>query len=49
MKMDADGYAIPGTIRNLPAVLRSAGVLLLHIVLLVGASIFIFKKKDVLS
>ncbi len=49
MKLNADGESIPGTIRNLPAVLRSAGVLLLHIVLLVGASIFIFKRKDVLS
>jgi ABC-2 type transport system permease protein len=49
MKLNADGESIPGTIRNLPAVLRSAGVLLLHIFLLVGASIFIFKRKDVLS
>jgi len=49
MKLNAEGEAIPGTIRNLPAVLRSAGVLLLHIVLLVGGSIFIFKRKDVLS
>ncbi len=49
MKLNAEGEAIPGTIRNLPAVLRSAGVLLLHIVVLVGASIYIFKRKDVLS
>lgn len=49
MKLDADGVSIPGTIRNLPAVLRSAGVLLLHIVLFVGGAIFIFNRKDVLS
>jgi ABC-2 type transport system permease protein len=49
MKLNAEGEAIPGTIRNLPAVLRSAGVLLLHIVILVSASIFVFKRKDVLS
>jgi ABC-2 type transport system permease protein len=49
MKTDADGVSIPGTIRNLPAVLRSAGVLVLHIVIFVGASIFIFNRKDVLS
>lgn len=49
MKLDADGVSIPGTIRNLPAVLRSAAVLLLHIVLFVGGSIFIFNRKDVLS
>ncbi len=49
MKLDADGVSIPGTIRNLPAVLRSAAVLVLHIVLFVGGSIFIFNRKDVLS
>lgn len=49
MKTDAEGMSIPGTIRNLPAILKSAGVLLLHIVLLVGASIYLFKRKDVLS
>ncbi len=49
MKTDAEGISIPGTIRNLPAILKSAGVLLLHIVLLVGASIYLFKRKDVLS
>ena len=47
--MDADGYAIPGTIRNLPAVLRSAGILLLHIIVFTGSAIFIFNRKDVLS
>ena len=41
--------AIPGTIRNLPAIMKSAGVLLLHIVLLVGGAITIFNRKDVLS
>ncbi len=49
MKVDADGNSLPGTIRNLPAVLRSAGVLLAHIVLFVGSAIFIFNRKDVLS
>ncbi len=49
MKLDADGVSIPGTIRNLPAVLRSAGILFLHIVLFTGGSIFIFNRKDVLS
>lgn len=32
-----------------PAVLRSAGVLLLHIVLLFSATVYIFKRKDILS
>lgn len=49
MKETIDGESIPGTIRNLPAVLRSAGVLLAHIVILLGASILVFNKKDVLS
>ncbi len=49
MKLDADGVSIPGTIRNLPAVLRSAGVLMLHTFLFVGGAIFIFNRKDVLS
>lgn len=49
MKVDADGVSIPGTIRNLPAVLRSAGILLLHTCLFVGGAIFIFNRKDVLS
>lgn len=49
MKLDADGVSIPGTIRNLPAVLRSAGVLVLHTFLFVGGAIFIFNRKDVLS
>ncbi len=49
MKTDADGMSIPGTIRNLPAVLKSAGVLILHIIFFIGASIFIFNRKDVLS
>lgn len=49
MKENADGESIPGTIRNLPAVLRSAGVLAAHVVFFVGASIFVFKRKDVLS
>ncbi len=49
MKVDADGMSIPGTIRNLPAVLRSAGILLLHIFIFTGSAIFIFNRKDVLS
>jgi ABC-2 type transport system permease protein len=49
MKENTDGESIPGTIRNLPAILRSAGVLLAHIVLFVGSAILIFRKKDVLS
>jgi ABC-2 type transport system permease protein len=41
--------AIPGSIQNMPAITRSAIILLGHIVLFVGAAVIIFKKKDVLS
>jgi ABC-2 type transport system permease protein len=34
---------------NYPSVMKSAGILLLHIVLFVSASIIIFKRKDILS
>ncbi|MFN5421823.1 MAG: ABC transporter permease [bacterium] len=40
---------IIGSVENLPAVIFSAGVLLLHIVLFLIASIVIFKRKDILS
>jgi ABC-2 type transport system permease protein len=49
MKMDAEGIAVPGTIRNVPAILKSLGVLFLHIVLFTGAAIMLFRKKDILS
>jgi ABC-2 type transport system permease protein len=41
--------AVVGSIDNLPAVLRSAGVLLAHIVIFVSAAMYVFRKKDVLS
>jgi ABC-2 type transport system permease protein len=41
--------AIPGTIQNLPAIMRSAVFLLGHIVLFVGTAIVIFRRKDILS
>jgi ABC-2 type transport system permease protein len=34
---------------NYPGVLKSAGILALHIAVFVSAAILIFKKKDVLS
>jgi ABC-2 type transport system permease protein len=44
-----DGETIKGTIENLPAILRSLLILVAHIVILVTASIMVFKKKDILS
>lgn len=40
---------IIGSVENLPAVLFSAAVLLLHILFFLIASIMIFKRKDILS
>lgn len=40
---------IVGSVEHLPAVLRSAGILLLHILGFVGATIYLFRKKDILS
>ena len=49
VKVNAENEQIVGSVENLPAVLRSAGVLAAHIVIFLGASIFIFKRKDILS
>ena len=48
-KSNADGQAISGSIENLPAILRSLGILLSYIVLFVSTAIIVFKKKDILS
>ncbi len=44
-----EGQAVKGSIENLPAILRSLGVLIGYIVCFVGAAIIIFRKKDILS
>ena len=48
-RSNGEGAAIPGTVENLPAILRSLGVLLAYIVAFVTTAILIFKKKDILS
>jgi ABC-2 type transport system permease protein len=40
---------IVGSVENLPAVMRSAGILALHILLFLTASILVFRRKDILS
>src|SRR6185295_6151942 len=45
----SNNNAVPGSIQNLPAILRSALILVGHIILFVTATVVIFKKKDVLS
>jgi len=48
-RSDGQGAALPGTIENLPAILRSLGILLGYIIIFVTAAIVAFKKKDILS
>ena len=49
IKASADGSAELGSIQNLPGILKSAFILILHIIGFVGAAILIFRKKDILS
>ena len=48
-KANGEGQAIAGSIENLPAILRSLGILLAYIVLFVTTAIVVFRKKDILS
>lgn len=49
VQVNENNEQIIGSVENLPAVLFSAGVLLLHIVFFLIASIMIFRRKDILS
>jgi ABC-2 type transport system permease protein len=44
-----DGETIKGSIENWPAIRKSLFILLGHIVVLVSASVIVFKRKDILS
>lgn len=46
---NGEGAAIPGTVENMPAILRSLSILLGYIVLFVTTAIVVFRKKDILS
>jgi ABC-2 type transport system permease protein len=48
-RSNGEGAAVPGTVENLPAILRSLGILLAYIVAFVTAAIWVFKKKDILT
>lgn len=49
VKVSMDNQAIIGSVQNLGKVLQAAGVLLMHIVGFLVASIIVFRKKDILS
>ena len=48
-KVDAGGSGVPGSLENVRAIMKSAGVLLAYIVLFVSSAIFVFNRKDILS
>jgi ABC-2 type transport system permease protein len=48
-RSNGEGAAIPGSVENLPAILRSLGVLLAYIAGFVTTAIWVFNKKDILS
>ena len=49
VQVTVDNEAIVGSVQNLNRVLQAAGILVLHIVGLLAASIWVFNKKDILS
>ncbi len=49
VQADADNRTIDGSIQNLPAILRSLGILILYIAGFVGTAIWVFRKKDILT
>lgn len=49
IRATAGNSAITGSIQNLPGIIKSALILIGHIVFFVGATVVIFRKRDVLS
>jgi ABC-2 type transport system permease protein len=48
-RSNGEGAAIRGSVENLPAILRSLGVLLAYIAGFVSTAIWVFNRKDILS
>jgi ABC-2 type transport system permease protein len=48
-KVNANNEAIAGTIQDMPAIIHSMLVLSVYIVVLIGATIYVMRKKDILS
>lgn len=46
---NAEGTPIKGSLENWPAIRKSLFILIGHIIVIVGASVWIFKRKDILS
>ncbi len=48
-KVNANNEALAGTLQNLPHIIHSVIILLIYIVVLVSATVWVMKKKDILS
>lgn len=44
-----DGVTIKGSIENLPAIIKSAGILIVYTICFLGIAFWYFKRKDILS
>lgn len=49
VQVGAGNEQLVGSVENLPAVLRSAAILVVHILIFLGVSIAVFRRKDILS
>jgi ABC-2 type transport system permease protein len=49
VKSTEEGVTINGSIANLPAILKSLGILVAYIVAFVGTAVWVFRKKDILT
>ena len=49
VKANAEGTTINGSIENLPAVVRSLGILIVYIFVFLGTAIWVFREKDILT
>ena len=49
VKVNDDNQAIIGSVQNMGKVIEAAGILMIHIIGLLAASIIVFNKKDILS
>ena len=49
MKSDEEGTTLSGTIQNLPAILRSLGILLAYIIVFFSTAVWVFRKKYILT
>lgn len=47
--VDQDGQTVRGSLQNLPAIWKSMGVLVTYIIIFVSASVWVFRRKDILS